>query len=79
MIIARLREEFNHNDICKIFIIWWHIWFVRKKLVFMKKGLVPSKVVASVIRFLKDWDHANNVEDLSIPTSKLPSSKNQEV
>lgn len=46
----------------------------------MKEDLVLSRVVASIIRFLKDWDHANNVEDnLSIHTSKLPSSKNQEV
>lgn len=34
----------------------------------------------SIVRFLKDWNHANNLEDsLSIPNKSLPLKLSKEV
>lgn len=73
--IARMRNEHNLTDICKIFVIWWHVWFAQNKVVFLEERKVPSKVATAVVGFFCDSYHANNIEDmLSVSTPKAPSN-----
>ena len=55
--------EVSKDEISKVFISWWHIWFAKNKVVFSEESLVPSRVVVSTIQFFKNWRHAQGLED----------------
>ena len=78
--IASMRDKGSQDEICKVFISWWFIWYARNKVVFAQDSLVPFGVTTLILKFFENWRHTQGLDNcVAVLSSSKPSAQPKEM